>query len=135
MKLSRDKATYPGAKQVWRFTDESGKYERDLITLAEEQEPRAFSNRPIEFCQPLLAPVMKQGLVLNGSALNESREDRLARLNNARDRAQDQLSRLPDEMLALDSKSLYRVEFSERLIKEKKKLEAQITGLLREVPE
>lgn len=134
MKLSRDKATYPGAKQVWRFTDESGKYQRDLITLAEEQEPRAYSNSPIGFCQPLLGPVMEQGLVLDGFVLNESREDRLARLNNARNRAQDQLRRLPDDMLALDSSALYRVEFSERLIKEKEKLERQITGLP-EVPE
>jgi nicotinate phosphoribosyltransferase len=128
MKLSHDKATYPGAKQVWRFADESGKYNSDLITLAEEQQPHAPSDSPIGFLQPLLAPVMEKGLVLNGSALNESREDRLARLNNARDRAQNQLKHLPDDMLALDSSALYKVEFSERLIKEKEKLEQQITG-------
>ncbi|HSQ19171.1 MAG TPA: nicotinate phosphoribosyltransferase, partial [Blastocatellia bacterium] len=134
MKLSRDKATYPGAKQVWRFTDENGKYERDLITLAEEPEPSTYSNTPIGFCQPLLAPVMEQGLVLNEHALNKSREDRLVRLNNARGRARDQLRHLPDDMLALDSRALYEVEFSERLIKEKEKLEERIAGMY-EVPE
>lgn len=128
MKLSHDKATYPGAKQIWRFADESGKYKSDLITLAEEQQPHALSDSPIGFVQSLLAPVMEKGLVLNGSALKASREDRLARLNNARDRAQNQLKHLPDDMLALDSSALYKVEFSERLIKEKEKLEQQITG-------
>lgn len=134
MKLSHDKATYPGAKQVWRFTDESGKFKRDLITLAEEQAPHAFSNSPIDFSQALLSPVMEQGLVLNEHALNKSREDRLARLNNARDRAQDQLRHLSDDTLTLDSRALYQVEFSERLIKEKEKLEERIAGMY-EVPE
>jgi len=37
MKLSKDKITLPGRKQVYRFTDQQGHYIKDIITLADEQ--------------------------------------------------------------------------------------------------
>jgi nicotinate phosphoribosyltransferase len=133
MKLSPDKATYPGAKQVWRFTDEGGNYAEDLITLADEPNDRTGSWRP------LLKQVMKQGRVVDGLAHNRSdqphdtsltklREARFERLNDARDRAHDQLRRLPDELHALDSEAPYSVAFSEQLTTEKEKLEQQIVS-------
>jgi nicotinate phosphoribosyltransferase len=36
MKLSKDKITLPGRKQVYRFTDQQGFYVKDIITLADE---------------------------------------------------------------------------------------------------
>ncbi len=133
IKLSHDKATYPGPKQVWRLTDESGSYNQDIITLADEPNNRTGSWHPV------LKQVMKQSQVLDGFALNRSnqvddtsltkmREARFASLNDARDRAHDELSRLPDELLALDSEARYTVAFSEQLIREKEKLEQQIVS-------
>jgi nicotinate phosphoribosyltransferase len=37
MKLSKDKNTLPGRKQVYRFTDKDGSYVRDVIALADEE--------------------------------------------------------------------------------------------------
>jgi nicotinate phosphoribosyltransferase len=132
IKLSHDKATYPGPKQVWRLTDESGSYNQDIITLADEPNNRTGS------WHPLLKQVMKEGGVVEGfnlsdqaddTSLTKMREARFARLNDARDRAQDQLRHLPDELLALDSEARYPVEFSERISREKEKLERQIISM------
>ncbi len=133
IKLSHDKATYPGSKQVWRLTDESGRYEQDIITLADEPNNRTGS------WHPLLKQVMKQGHVIDSLTPNRSdqadaasltnlREARFARLNDARDRAHDQLSGLPDKLRALDSEARYPVAFSERLNREREKLEQQIVS-------
>jgi nicotinate phosphoribosyltransferase len=134
IKLSRDKATYPGPKQVWRLADESGVYVEDIIALADEPNDRTGS------WHPLLTQVMKQGRVVDGFApnrgdqaddtsLTKMREDRFARLNDARDRVHDQLRRLPDELLALDSEASYPVGFSERLRKERETLEQRIVRM------
>ncbi len=132
IKLSHDKATYPGPKQVWRLTDEGGSYNQDIITLADEPNHQTGS------WHPLLQQVMKRGRVVEGFAnrsdqaddtsLAKLREARFARLNDARDRARDQLRRLPDELRALDSAARYPVAFSERLSREKEKLEQQIVS-------
>ena len=130
IKLSHDKATYPGPKQVWRFTDGTGKYTRDIITLADEPDNQTGSARP------LLEQVMNQGQVLDGfgpsrtdpEALTKFRDARCARLNDARDHARAQLSRLPDTLNELDSRAGFPVAFSERLVREKDKLEQQIVG-------
>ena len=37
MKLSKDKITLPGRKQVYRFQDDDGKFRRDIIALADEK--------------------------------------------------------------------------------------------------
>ncbi len=132
IKLSHDKATYPGPKQVWRLTDESGSYNQDIITLDDEPNNQTGS------WHPLLKKVMKEGRVVEGFKRSDqahhlspqnTREARFARLNDARDRAQDQLRHLPDELLALDSEARYPVEFSERLRREKEKLERQIISM------
>jgi len=131
IKLSHDKATYPGPKQVWRLTDESDRYNRDIITLADELNSRTGS------WHPLLRKVMTEGRMVEGlsprdqapnPSLESTRQARFARLNDARDRAQSQLRHLPDELLALDSKAPYRVEFSDRLSREKQELERQIVS-------
>ena len=59
---------------------------------------------------------------------NHKRTARFGRLNKARDRARDQLGRLPADLLALDSRSKYRVDVSERLNQEREMVEQQITG-------
>jgi nicotinate phosphoribosyltransferase len=132
IKLSHDKGTYPGPKQVWRLTDESGSYNRDIITLADEAAPSSQTSSLSGSWRPLLDPVMKQGRNVEALAVDRSlkqkQEAQLARLNEARDRAQDQLRRLPNELLALDSQARYPVVFSQLLSSEKEKLEQQIVS-------
>jgi len=54
VKLSLDKETFPGRKQIFRASDSAGKYRGDVIGRSDEALPG----------RPLLAPVMKNGEVL-----------------------------------------------------------------------
>ena len=70
VKLSAQKQTYAGAKQVWRLTEE-GVARRDRIGL--ESEPNPPGGRP------LLQPVMRAGRrIVQGTPLAELREECLA---------------------------------------------------------
>jgi nicotinate phosphoribosyltransferase len=71
MKLSEGKATLPGRKQVYRFKDAEGNFEKDVIALADEQ---------IEG-EPLLRKVMEKGkLIYNLPSLGEVRANASANL-------------------------------------------------------
>ena len=54
LKLSTDKATAPGRKQVYRVRDAKGRYMRDVIARADE-------GPPVEDAEPLLRDVMAAG--------------------------------------------------------------------------
>jgi len=126
IKLSDHKSTYPGAKQVWRHIDENGKFANDLISFADEPAPQNG------VWQSLLAPVMKNGRVLTSqSNIGKtdpvvSRAERLSELKSARDRALDDVSKLPTELRGLDTGQSYRVEFSERIHEERKRIERRL---------
>ncbi|HSO74761.1 MAG TPA: nicotinate phosphoribosyltransferase [Blastocatellia bacterium] len=133
IKLSRDKSTYPGAKQVWRFTDETGKYAGDLIALADEGSPNTTNSEATGSWLPLLVPVLKQGSVVGrfprtAGAQVDGATARFAGLNAAREIAAEEIKRLPDNLLRLDSAPAYSVVFSDRLTSEREKLEHEITG-------
>jgi nicotinate phosphoribosyltransferase len=119
IKMSKDKATYPGPKQVWRLADSTGKYIRDVITLADEPEPKPEQNGSR---QSLLNQVMKNGKILDrtGAAI--------AALNLARERTLHELKCLPDDLLLFDSDIKYPVCFSNRLKQEREKLELQFAS-------
>lgn len=129
IKLSHDKETYPGPKQVWRFSDSNGNYMRDLIALADEAHPT-------DRCQPLLERVMEQGRPVERAGDQRSSQSEssvkqagLTALNDARERARDELKRLPEELLLLESEPTYSVSFSKRLVEERETLERKQTGL------
>jgi len=134
IKLSHAKATYPGAKQVWRFRDQAGKYARDLIALADEEIPAANSN---DLISPLLTRVMQQGRVVDADQHSaddgantpdrHTRDSRFSCLNRARDRAAAELTRLSKTILAIDSEDEYPVSFSKRLSSERARLEQKIS--------
>lgn len=132
MKLSHDKATYPGAKQVWRLTDKTGKYATDLIALADEEPPLANSGELVDSARPLLEPAMKQGRVVEGFARTSSdltvgeSDASFVRLNRARDHAADERKRLPDDLLRLESEAKYPVGLSRQLEIERDRLARQI---------
>ncbi|MFL6214178.1 MAG: nicotinate phosphoribosyltransferase [Blastocatellia bacterium] len=126
IKLSKDKATYPGPKQVWRESD-GGRYRQDLIAAADEAIPGAS-------WRPLLEEVMRGGRAYgerfadcdidNEEPISERRAARKRRLDAARSRAASELERLPDELLALDARAGYPVQVSARLQREQDELRA-----------
>lgn len=124
IKLSKDKATYPGPKQVWRET-EAGKYRQDIIAAADEPSPGAS-------WQPLLEGVMRGGRCVDErfagvaaggqEAVGARRAARKQRLDAAQARARRELERLPDNLLLLDAAPAYAVQFSARLQQEQDEL-------------
>ncbi len=99
LKLSPDKATYPGQKQVWRHSGPDGRYGGDTVTLFDEPPPAGD-------CTPLLEPVMRDGKLL-------ADPPRLAELRGG---ALSSLERLPAPYLALDPPpEPYPARFSDRI--------------------
>ncbi|MGH9787487.1 MAG: nicotinate phosphoribosyltransferase [Candidatus Acidiferrales bacterium] len=96
VKLSEDKATYPGPKQVFRFHDANGRYDHDVVG----RDVEAFAE-----AEPLLAGVMRGGRRL---ALSPP-------LNDIRQRAKANLERLPAPCRAFRDPAAYPVRFSRAL--------------------
>ena len=107
MKLSKDKITLPGRKQVYRFKNKDGSSVKDVIALADERVEG----------EPLLVKVMEKGkLAYNLPSLDEIRAA-----------ASENLSKLPEEYKALTNVSTYPVELSQNLQNLVKKLKQQLT--------
>jgi hypothetical protein len=94
-KRSSGKATWPGAKQVYRTRNDDGTFAHDILTLATDA-PRG---------EPLLVPVLRRG---------EPIGDRVA-LAAIREYAAQQLAALPPALRALDRHATYGVEVSASL--------------------
>lgn len=93
-KFSEGKATYPGRKQVFRSVDKH----YDVIGLAYEV---------IEEAQPLLMPIIKNGLRIQSETLDQIRE-----------RVKKQISWLPEKLKTLQAVDVpYQVLLSEALKK------------------
>jgi nicotinate phosphoribosyltransferase len=107
MKLSKDKITLPGRKQVYRFKDSNGYFEKDIIALASERVQ----------AEPLLAKVMEKGKVTY----------ELPSLNEIKATAAENLSRLPDRYKVLTNAPIYTVELSKNLQNLIKTLKRQLT--------
>lgn len=99
-KFSEEKHTYPGLKQVFRFSNEHGVFVRDLVGLADETVPGA---------QPLLLPVMRQGRRLDAEPARPAAHLGRERFIASRDRLPKHIS-----ALAAPEKS-YPVEYSAAL--------------------
>jgi nicotinate phosphoribosyltransferase len=80
-KRSEGKATWPGRKQVWRCYNEDARLAGDLVSLADDRQEG----------EKLLRPVMRGGHRLSN----------LPDIAAARDRAKDQLARLPELLTRL----------------------------------
>jgi nicotinate phosphoribosyltransferase len=133
MKLSPEKATYPGAKQVWRQMDENRKYAGDVIALEGEETPEGLGE-----WRPLLQQVMTTGVAIEERLFNEDwlesdeisavRNLRLQRINRARNHTAEELQRLPDELLSPETQEKYPVRFSRRLLAEKERVQKEIAS-------
>ena len=96
MKLSTEKESLPGGKQVFRFKDGSGRFSRDVIGLEEES---------LAAGSPLLTEVMREGAVTGPSPS----------LNEIRDCFNQDFSSLPEDYKALVNPPEYPVSLSDRL--------------------
>lgn len=96
MKMSRDKATYPMRKQVWRHSSSDDTFASDTIAIEDEDHSPA---------EPLLRRVMSNGQLI----------DRLPGLDESRLRAAEQTAQLPARFKALDNPAVYPVAYSEKL--------------------
>jgi nicotinate phosphoribosyltransferase len=104
MKLSEGKVTLPGRKQVYRFKDKEGNFERDVIALTDEKVNG----------EPLLVKVMEKGEIIYD----------LPSLDEIRATAAANLSKLPEKYKELTNAPEYPVELSrdlERLIRKLKR--------------
>jgi nicotinate phosphoribosyltransferase len=95
-KFSKEKVTYPGRKQVFRFHDRAGNYSEDVIARETEPYPDA---------KPLLSCVMQQGKRLGASPS----------LPSIQERAREEVAKLPQACRSLRSPQTYPVRFSREL--------------------
>ncbi len=107
LKLSADKATLPGPKQVYRFVDRQGRCERDFIALASEPAPGG---------EPLLSDAM------DGGRRAAAREP----LDETRRRFGGEFARVPEELKELRPTGAYTVETSDELASLARSVTAQV---------
>ncbi len=96
VKLSESKTTFPGKKQVFRYSDKRGKWREDLIGLESENGDGA---------ETLLAPVMRDGKRLRAAEP----------LNAARRRCSESMKCLPPRLLVNNPARPYPVRRSRAL--------------------
>ena len=96
-KFSEQKMTYPGTKQVYRFREADGRFQRDLIACAGEH---------VSGGEPLLQPVVR-----GGQRVVEPAEP----LQSIRRRVKSQMESLPEKVRSLRNPSSYEVKFSREL--------------------
>jgi nicotinate phosphoribosyltransferase len=107
MKLSREKATYPYRKQVWRNLDSEGNFAGDIIAMASETDPRG---------EPLLKPVMREGQLLEAPPT----------LNQVQQYSKQQLAGLPLRYKTIRDAETYPVRFSDGLFQQRMQLMKQL---------
>jgi len=107
MKLSKDKITLPGRKQVFRSKNKIGNFEKDTIALDNEKVQG----------EPLLVKVMEKGKIICN----------LPSLDEIRTFSAQNLSKLPDGYKALTGAPVYSVDLSKNLQNLIKTLKHQLT--------
>ena len=95
-KFSHAKATYPGQKQVFRYSNGRGEFSGDKIALHDEQGDGG---------EPLLIEVMRAGRRVTPAEL----------IGALRDRCLRNLARLPQRLRQIHRSAVYPVRYSKRL--------------------
>lgn len=109
MKLSKDKLTLPGKKQIFRQRNKEGQFVKDLVGLEDEKIKG----------EPLLLKVMENGKITYA----------MPTLEEARRNALKNLAELPEKYEKLKDAPLFPVELGPNLRKIMKKLAAQLRNL------
>ena len=108
LKLSADKATLPGPKQVYRFVDRQGGYERDVIAMESESPPPGGD--------PMLAEAMAGG---HRMAAREP-------LGETRRRFAAEFALVPEELKELKPTARYTVQTSYELASHARSVTADV---------
>ena len=97
IKISEDKLTYPGKKQIYRIYTKQGEFKDDILLLENEPEP---SNS-----EALLIPVMKKGSLIT----------ELPNLNNIQQYYFKNIEKLPHKFKELEENQIFKVRISKNL--------------------
>jgi len=97
IKVSEEKLTYPGIKQINRIFDKSGMFKEDILRLDEEPE--------VPNSKPLLIPIMRDGkLIYELPKIDEIRQYYLKNMEN-----------LPKGYKVLKENHLFKLKISQKL--------------------
>ena len=99
IKISEEKITYPGIKQVYRFYDDRNLFKYDLLVLDNEPEPTDS--------KPLLKPIMKGGNLIS----------KLPEINEIQHFYRENIKKLPEIYKKLEKIQKASLKTSEDLIK------------------
>jgi len=97
IKISEEKITYPGIKQVFRIYDKNGIFKEDILALNEEAPPPDS--------EALLIPVMKNGKLI----------DELPKLVEIQQFYLDNIKKLPNNYKKLKEVQLFNLKISKKL--------------------
>jgi len=97
IKISEDKVSYPGKKQIYRISDDKGIFKEDVLMLDDEPAP---SNS-----EAILIPIMEKGKLIY----------KLPNLNEIQKYYLENIKILPDEYKKLEENQIFKLKISEKL--------------------
>jgi len=97
IKISEEKLTYPGKKQIYRIYNELGVFIEDILTLDDEE---ALPNS-----EALLIPIMEKGNLIN----------KIPQLMEIQQYYLKNIKKLPSEYKTLDENHIFKLKISEKL--------------------
>jgi len=97
IKISEEKLTYPGKKQIYRIYNKQGEFMEDFLTLDSEPAPPNS--------EALLTLVMKEGSLIT----------ELPNLNNIQQYYNQNIEKLPNKFKELDENYIFNVKISKKL--------------------
>lgn len=97
IKISEEKITYPGIKQVYRLYDKNGKFKEDILALENELAPSDST--------PLLQPIMKNGELTR----------KLPEINDIQTFYRENIKKLPESYKDLEEVHTFELNLSEKL--------------------
>lgn len=97
IKISEEKLTYPGRKQVYRIYNKDGKFKEDILALEEEPAPPNS--------EALLTPVIKNGeLIIHYPKIDDIQNYYL-----------ENIKKLPDVYKKLEEEKIFNLKISDKL--------------------
>jgi nicotinate phosphoribosyltransferase len=97
IKISEEKLTYPGKKQIYRIYNERGVFKEDILMLEDDEAPPNS--------EALLIPIMEKGILI--SNIPQLMEIQQYYLKN--------IKKLPGEYKTLDENHVFKLKISKKL--------------------
>ncbi|MFX0057953.1 MAG: nicotinate phosphoribosyltransferase [Candidatus Hodarchaeota archaeon] len=97
IKISEEKITYPGIKQIFRIYDENSLFKEDILALEGEPVPPN--------AEGLLIPIMKSGELLNG----------LPNIDEIQQFYLENIKKLPEKYKELEENQVFKLKISKNL--------------------